>query len=140
MAALSFRGQRIAVSERDADFGAACKKELKDAAERILEKYKLAPTRVATDLPESFLRAELQQITSRLDPLSIIKEEGGNPTVQTGHPALSEIEEFLNTRGDQQGKSLLDRFSEPPYGWSKDTTIFGCCPNPCRGLKVPSVG
>lgn len=119
-----FRGQRTAVSGRDNEFHAACQKELKEAAETILEKYKLAPIRVGSEQPESFLRADLSQVTSRLDPLGLIKQESGSPAVKTEHPALSEIVEFLESRGDQPGKSLLDHFSEPPYGWAKDTTRY----------------
>ena len=119
-----FRGQRTAVSERDTEFNPACQKELKEAAEVILEKYKLAPVRVGSEQPESFLRADLHQMTSRLDPLGLIKQESGSPIVKTEDSALSEIVEFLESRGDQLGKSLLDHFSEPPYGWAKDTTRY----------------
>ena len=90
-----FRGKRTAVSERDNEFHTACQKELKEAAETILEKYKLAPIRVGSEQPESFLRADLSQVTSRLDPLVLIKQESGSPAVKTEHSALSEIVEFL---------------------------------------------
>ncbi|MGZ5443323.1 MAG: hypothetical protein ACXW5U_15815 [Thermoanaerobaculia bacterium] len=34
------------------------------------------------------------------------------------------MRDFLSQRGTLEGKRLLDHFSEPPYGWSADTTRY----------------
>ena len=90
----------------------------------IFEKYqRQAPIQVKGDVPEKFLRANPMHLSSSLDPLSLVSNEGGNPKVRTDHPAIASISDYLDTRGEQNGKSILDYFSDPPYGWSKDTTI-----------------
>ena len=119
-----FRGQRTAVSERSQDFKEACNKELSEAAAAIFDKYVEAPIAVPAQLPEKFLRADLQHLSSSLDPLTLFSIDGGHPKLQAAHPAISSIREYLETRGEQSGKAILDFFSEPPYGWAKDTTRY----------------
>ena len=119
-----FRGQRTAVSERSQDFKEACNKELSEAAAAIFDKYVEAPIAVPAQLPEKFLRADLQHLSSSLDPLTLFSIDGGQPKLQAAHPAISSIREYLESRGEQIGKAILDFFSEPPYGWAKDTTRY----------------
>ena len=119
-----FRGQRTAVSERSQDFKEACNKELAEAAAAIFDKYTEAPIQVKSDLPEKFLHANLQHLSSSIDPLALISNDGGQPTLKTDFPAIASIREYLETRGEQSGKAILDHFSDPPYGWAKDTTRY----------------
>jgi hypothetical protein len=119
-----FRGQRTPVGERAQDFKDACNKELSGAASVIFEKYMQAPVQVHGEVPEKFLRANPNHLSNSIDPLSLVSSVGGQPKVREDFAALASIREYLETRGEQLGKSILDHFSDPPYGWAKDTTRY----------------
>ena len=119
-----FRGKRVAVSEQSQEFKEACNKQLAEAAAEIFDKYTEAPIQVRSELPEQFLRADLQHLTSKTDPLSLFTIDGGQAALKVNHPAIVSIREYLEARGEQNGKTILENFANPPYGWGKDTTRY----------------
>lgn len=106
------------------DFGEACRGFLSKAAERVFEKYSEASLQAEAGLAEKLLSTPLDRITSADDPLNLISRVGGRPSIKADHKALVSLKEYLNTNGQVEGRKLLEFFSEPPFGWSKDTTRY----------------
>lgn len=106
------------------DFGEACRGFLSRTAERVFEKYSEASLQAEAGLAEKFLSTPLDRITSADDPLNLISRVGGRPNIKADHKALVSLKEYLNTNGQVEGRKLLENFSEPPFGWSKDTTRY----------------
>ncbi len=65
-----------------------------------------------------------KHLSSSIDPLALISNDGGQPALKADHPAIASIREYLDTRGEQDGRAILNHFSAPPHGWSKDTTRY----------------
>lgn len=106
------------------DFGEACRGFLAKAAERVFEKYSEAALQAEAGLAEKFLNTPLDRITSSDDPLNLISRVGGRPSIKTDHKALVSLKEYFDANGQVEGRKLLESFSEPPFGWSKDTTRY----------------
>jgi hypothetical protein len=120
-----FRGQVTAAESLANDLGDAARKHLSTVAEQVFDRYSEAPVRVSTDLAERFLRTgNLSAISSQLDPLSLVHTNGGKPSIRTDHKALVSIRDLLDRSGVLEGKSISDRFSEAPFGWSPDTVRY----------------
>ena len=120
-----FRGQTTAVETLDQDVLEEAKKHLSGVAEQAFDRYVEAPVRVETALAEKFLRTgNLKAITSALDPLGLVKISGGIPRVQADHKALVSIHDYVDRNGSQDGKRLIDHFSDAPFGWSPDTLRY----------------
>ena len=68
----------------------------------------------------------LGAVTTRMDPLGLVQTVGGTPTINTSHKALVSIRDFINHSGSVEGRRLLDKFSEAPFGWSQDTLRYVC--------------
>lgn len=118
-------GSHRAVSEvNPLDLGDACRGFLASAAGRVFEKYPEAPIQAESTLAEKFLTTPLDRITTTEDPLSLVSRFGGRPSIKVDHKALISIKDYLNSMGQVEGRKLLDFFSEPPFGWSKDTTRY----------------
>lgn len=119
-----FRGRATAVDSLDQDLGKAARLHLADAAAQVFDRYPEAPVRVDTALAEKFLRQpNLRSITSQLDPLGLV-ELGNTPKVKTSHKGLVSIRDFIERTGTAEGKSLLEAFSDHPFGWSPDTLRY----------------
>ncbi|MBR2514422.1 MAG: BREX system P-loop protein BrxC [Halomonas sp.] len=120
-----FRGQANAVDSLAADLGEAARKQLAAVAGQVFSRYGEAPERVQSDLAERFLKVgNLSGITSKLDPLGLVTQQGGQTSINVDHRALVSIRDYIDRVGVVEGKSLANRFSDAPYGWSQDTLRY----------------
>jgi hypothetical protein len=124
-----FRGQATAVSSLDQEVLEAAKKMMVDVAAQVFDRYGEAPVRVDTSLAEQFLKAagvNLGTVTAKIDPLGLVQTVGGTTTINTSQKALVSIRDHINQNGSVEGRRLLDKFSEAPFGWSQDTLRYIC--------------
>jgi hypothetical protein len=120
-----FRGKPVAVSVLDAELLTAANKQLETAAEEVFEKYGEAPIQADGAMAERLLKtANLGQIASKDNPLSLVKTVAGTTSIDRTHPAAVSLHDYLDRTGTVDGRKLLDDFFGPPYGWSKDTTRY----------------
>lgn len=49
---------------------------------------------------------------------------GAATKIRTDHPALVSLLDYLRTKGEVDGRKLLDDFNRAQYGWFKDTTRY----------------
>ena len=123
--AFIFRGQTTAVMSLDQELLEAARKQLSAVAAQVFDRYGEAPHRGETALAERFLRlSNLAAVTSQTDPLSLVQVVNGTPRVNTNHIAIISIRDYLNQNGAVEGRRLLERFSETPFGWSQDTLRY----------------
>jgi len=116
-----FRGKPQAVAELDAEIAKALTGYLADVAKEVFKRYSEAPVQAESGTAERFLKTDkLNKIPSKDDPLSLVK--GG--TIDIDHKAVISIKNYLEQRGQVEGRRLLDDFYADPYGWSKDTTRY----------------
>jgi hypothetical protein len=120
-----FRGQSIAVETLGNDLEASTKAKLAQVASQVFMHYPKAAVNVAANVAEAFLRtSDISQITRERDPLKLVKIQGTATEVNTQHPALAEMLQFLQRHPNPDGKRILTEFSKPPYGWNKETTRY----------------
>jgi hypothetical protein len=120
-----FRSDPAAVSGFDPEIEKAIEKQLAGVASKVFSKYHLAPVQADTALASKFLQAPtLERALEQVDPVKVIKREGGGLIINTDHAALVAIRDYLSEHGRKDGKSLMDDLYEPEYGWSKDTTRY----------------
>ena len=120
-----FRGEVSAVESINQDLIEAARKHLASAAEQVFDRYNEAPVRAGTDLAEKFLRlGNLSGVTNATDPLSLVQTQGGRPSINTGHKAITSIRDMIERQGSIEGKRLIDLFTDAPYGWSQDTLRY----------------
>ena len=120
-----FRSDPTAVSALDPAIDKAIERQLGDVAAKVFAKYPLAPHQADTALAKKFLEAKsLDRAAEQFDPLKVIKKEGGTLVIDTNHPALVALCDYLGEHGRKDGKSLLDDLFEPEFGWSKDTSRY----------------
>lgn len=120
-----FRGKPKPVTELAEDLTEAMKKYLEEVAREVFEKYGEAPLQAETGLAERFLKTEkLDRIASKDDPLDLVKKSGAGELIDKSHRALVSVKDYLEQRGQVEGRRLLDDFYAAPYGWSKDTTRY----------------
>ncbi|HRQ87160.1 MAG TPA: hypothetical protein PLA50_00045, partial [Bacteroidia bacterium] len=120
-----FRGDPTAVSTQAPEVDKAIEKQLDDVASRVFSKYPLAPVQADTGLARKFLDAKsLDRAADQFDPVKLIKKVGGALAIDTKHPALVAICDYLGEHGRKDGKSLMNDLFEPEFGWSKDTTRY----------------
>ncbi len=120
-----FRGEVTAVESVNQDLIEAARKHLASVAEQVFDRYNEAPVRAGTDLAEKFLRlGNLSGVTAATDPLSLVQTQGGRPSINTGHKAITSIRDMIERQGSIEGKRLIDLFTDAPYGWSQDTLRY----------------
>ena len=120
-----FRGEVTAVESINQDLIEAARKHLASVAEQVFGRYNEAPVRAGTDLAEKFLRmGNLSGVTAATDPLSLVQTQGGRPSINTGHKAITSIRDMIERQGSIEGKRLIDLFTAAPYGWSQDTLRY----------------
>lgn len=120
-----YRGQSIAVDTLGSDLEAATKAKLTEVATEVFHHYPKAAINVAAKVAEAFLKtSDISQITSERDPLKVVKVQGSATEVDIQHPALAQILQFLQRHANPDGKRVLTEFSNPPYGWNKETTRY----------------
>ncbi len=119
-----FQAQMTAVGSLAQDVSEACKKQLGDEAKQVFNRYAEAPVRAQTSLVEKFLRVWPSGITTALDPLELVRIQGGNVTPQSDHKALLSIRDYIDRNGMVEGKRLIEHFTGAPFGWSQDTLRY----------------
>ena len=120
-----FRAKPRSVAEFDTDIIGAVRKHLEKVAGQVFEKYAEAPVPAESGLAERFLKTDrLEKIPSKDDPLELVKKGGGASPINTAHPAIVSIRDYLERQGQVEGRRLLDDFYAPPFGWFKDTTRY----------------
>lgn len=120
-----FRGTITAVSHRGTELRHACNGHLGQVALDIFPLYKHAPQNLDTNVAEKLLLApDLSVISSTTDPLGIVEKAGNSTKIRLEHPALVAVLDYLKSRGEVDGKKLLDDFNRAPFGWFKDTTRY----------------
>ena len=118
-----FRGRPQAVGTGESDVAESLRLFLSAAAEEVFHKYAEAPVNAEGAAAERFLKTErLDRLASKDDPLTLVKPRGEG--IKTDHKAIVSIKDYLEQRGQVDGRKLLDDFFDAPYGWSKDTTRY----------------
>jgi hypothetical protein len=120
-----FQGRPKAVTEwHGSNLMQAANAQVQEAAQEVYHKYAEAPEQADGTLAERFLKTDrIDSITSKNDPLKLVKRDGGSP-IDTSHRAIASIREYLEQHGTVDGRKLLDDFFAAPFGWSKDTTRY----------------
>ena len=96
---------------------------LKGIAEKVFEKYPLASANMKGDCVSKLAAyGDVTTIPDALNPFRIIKKQDG--TIDTAHPALMEIKDFITAHSEATGQELMRHFEGTPYGWSKDTIRY----------------
>ncbi len=123
---LIFEADATAVETlHESDLKEACKSHLKNVATKVFDRYKEATFRADTELAEQFLKvSNLKAVTSKIDPMGLVKVSGGQPSIDTKNKALISIRDFIERNGTVDGKRLTDEFTEAPFGWSQDTLRY----------------
>lgn len=120
-----FKGEVSAVESIHPELIEACRRHLSGVAEQVFDRYAEAPYRGGTDLAEKFLRlGNLTGVTSQTDPLGLVQTQGGRPSINTDHKAVTSIRDMIERQGAIEGKRLTEIFTGPPFGWSQDTLRY----------------
>jgi hypothetical protein len=120
-----FRGTNTAVATRGTELRQACNSQLTHVAADVFPAYKQAPQNLDSNIAEKLLLApDLSTVPSTTDPLGLVDKAGAATKIRTDHPALVSLLDYLRTRGEVDGRKLLDDFNRAPYGWFKDTTRY----------------
>ncbi|HUX22219.1 MAG TPA: BREX system P-loop protein BrxC, partial [Spirochaetia bacterium] len=119
-----FRGKETGVRGLSEELIEAFRRQLAKAAEEVFDKYAYAAVPNDSSLAERFLKTkDISKVSSKDDPLGLAKGSSPSP-VNTAHPALSEIKDYLEINGTVDGRRLVDHFFAAPYGWLKDITRY----------------
>lgn len=94
------------------------------AGKVIFSKYELVGQGIPSPCAERLLSSNLDAVATEADPLGLVRRVGGVGSVNEAHPALVAVIDLLQTHGRSQGKEVVDRFKEPPYGWTPDTIRY----------------
>ena len=120
-----FKGEVSAVESIQPDLIEAARKHLAGVAEQVFDRYAEAPHRGGTDLAEKFLRlGNLTGVTSQTDPLELVQTQGGVPSINKDHKAVTSIRDMIERQGAIEGKRLTEIFTGAPFGWSQDTLRY----------------
>ncbi len=120
-----FKGELSAVESIHSELIEACRKHLSGVAEQVFDRYAEAPYRSGTDLAEKFLRlSNLTGVTTQTDPLGLVQTQGGRPSINTAHKAVTSIRDMIERQGAIEGKRLIEIFTGAPFGWSQDTLRY----------------
>lgn len=120
-----FRGEVTAVESLNQDLMEASRKYLAGVAEQVFDRYAEAPTRAGTELAEKFLRlGNLTGVTTQTDPLNLVQTQGGRPSINTEHKAITSIRDTIGHQGVIEGRRLIEIFTDAPFGWSQDTLRY----------------
>lgn len=117
-------GTHQPVSERGSEVLEAAKSFLAEMAGRVFDRYAEAAHQADSGLAEKFLKTPMDRISSIEDPLGLVTRAGGRAQIKLDHKAIVSIKDYLGQQGQVEGRRLLDHFSDPAFGWSKDTTRY----------------
>jgi len=91
-----FKGEVTAIESLGTDLIEAARKHLAGVADQVFDRYAEAPVRAGTDLAEKFLRlGKLTAVTSQIDPLGLVQIQGGRPSIDTAHKAVTSIRDMI---------------------------------------------
>ncbi len=114
---LIFRGSATALE----NFG-KLNSALRNYAEKVFYKYNIAPKSAQSSWVKDLARYEdFSTVPASLNPFGIIKEDG---SIDIECAPFRELMDYINTTENITGASLMTKFDEVPYGWSKDTTRY----------------
>jgi hypothetical protein len=117
-----FRGSSKTCKSLSGSVGDAANIWLKSSAEKVFHKYDLAPITIESAASQRLLQFDdLRSITSSLNSFGIIRSDG---SIDTVNAAIKEIENYLQSEGQVDGRKLLEKFQDAPCGWHKDTTRY----------------
>lgn len=120
-----FRGQETSVKVAGSKLLEAVGKMLHAAGEEVFKKYPNAPVQADGGLAERFIKSkDLSSVASKDDPLELTKSGSAQTPINTEHPAVKDIKDYLDMNGTVNGSRLMEDFARSPYGWSKDTTRY----------------
>lgn len=103
----------------------ACNSQLTHVAAEVYPFYKQAPQNLDSNIAEKLLLApDLSIVPSAIDPLGIVDKAGAATKIRADHPAMVSLMDYLRSRGEVDGRKLLDDFNRAQYGWFKDTTRY----------------
>ena len=123
--AFIFRGKETAVKTLDPDLMEAARKQLSEAGDQVYDKYPHAAVPADSTVAEKLLKTrDLAQVSGAADPLGLCSGASRGRPVNTAHPALVDIQDYLDRIGAADGQKLLEDFGRSPYGWSKDTIRY----------------
>lgn len=95
---------------------------LRNYAEKVFFKYVIAPKSAQSSWVKDLARYEdFSTVPASLNPFGIIKEDG---SIDVDCAPFREIMDYINTTDTVTGSTLMTKFDEVPYGWSKDTTRY----------------
>jgi len=66
----------------------------------------------------------LNAVTAKIDPLSLVEKDAGIYKVDTDNKAMVSIRDHLDRTGTIEGKRLQEYFGRAPFGWSPDTVRY----------------
>jgi len=116
-----FRGSASAVKTLSDNLRNAVGEYMKDVAAKVFEKYEQAPTNADTALAEKLMATnDLSKANSSLNILDLIKPNGA---IDTEAKPIVSIKEYL-AQSRTEGRTLLNYFAAPPFGWNKETTRY----------------
>lgn len=128
---LIFRGRPIPASELAQTLDATARVVLGQAAADVFSLHHLAAQKFGTDSASRFLEVDrLDRMPSDVDPLKVVKKQGGAYRIDITNAALAEVLREFTARAKEsganrlQGNFLQDHFSSQPYGWSKDAVRY----------------
>lgn len=95
---------------------------LKQFAESVFDKYKLAPRSMQSNVIDSLLGYEdVNKLPDSLNPFKLVADDG---SIDTGSNTFAEIKDYIAANEDVTGTALLEKFSKARYGWNKDTIRY----------------
>ena len=98
---------------------------LKPIAEKVFEKYPFANASMPSGCVGTLAGfTNLSTVPQAMNPFGIIKTTGPSAQIDTTHPALSEIKDFISMRNEVSGAEVIEHFGNSPYGWTKDTIRY----------------
>lgn len=100
----------------------ATNKKLKEVAELVFDKYHYAAINVPGSDVEKLLKfRDFKSVPQNLNHYELIQPGG---KIDLTGLAIQSIKEYIDQTGYAEGKALLEKFANAPYGWSKDTTRY----------------
>lgn len=107
----------------------AAQRMIEEAAEKVYDRFHLAPIAQKTDLAFRFLEVErIDRMPRDRDPLKLVSS--GKPAVRSQDPPLADVLREFKAKidaagtGRLQGSFVQDHFFAPPFGWYKDTIRY----------------
>jgi hypothetical protein len=119
-----WRGQDVAVQHGASSFESALTNALMELGKEVFSHYPNAAVTPNGAAAEKIIKAkDPSTIGAAEDPLNLLAGGKGG-SFNSGSPAVTDVQDYINRHGSVEGKQLLDDFAGPPYGWNKDVTRY----------------